>query len=128
VCNVLHYMRSINDHHWRLFAFACRSVTEVAGLWPGPKVLHYARQHARAQWVTRLFGDCVLSVSGEAGLMLPWGEKWRTTSTCVCDRCPTAHCPCLIISTLAGLGERPSASVKLFSSSSLLSIRSPRQC
>lgn len=75
-------------------AAPCRSVSEVAGLWPGNKVLRYARQHVRAQWVQQLFGDMVFSLGAEAGIMLPLGKGWRSTSTCICERCAAARCCC----------------------------------
>lgn len=51
-----------------------------------PNLLRSARQEVGGTWVTRLWGDAVLSLQAQAGLLLPWGPSWSHRQTYIADR------------------------------------------
>jgi len=65
----------------------CRSVSEVAGLWPDPKALRFGKQEVHGEWLARLGSDnLVLCLQGNAGLLVPWGRDHWNRSTNISER------------------------------------------
>lgn len=64
-----------------------RSETQVAGLaTPSPSVLQYVRQHLQGKAAFRIADGAALTLSAEAGLLLPWGACQREGGTPISDR------------------------------------------
>ncbi|KAL4421736.1 hypothetical protein ABPG77_002352 [Micractinium sp. CCAP 211/92] len=64
-----------------------RSETQVAGLaTPSPSVLQYVRQHLQGKAAFRIADGAALTLSAEAGLLLPWGACRREGGTPISDR------------------------------------------
>ena len=78
--------REVSGGWWRL----CRSSTEVAGLGWDANLLRFVRQQLQAQWCCALGSGVVFSLTGGLGATLPWGEGWRSRSTCISDRSAAA--------------------------------------
>ena len=55
-------------------------------------LLRFVRQQLQAQWCCALGSGVVFSVTGGLGVTVPWGEAWRTRSTCISDRSATNPC------------------------------------
>ena len=65
----------------------CRSVSEVAGLWPDPKALRFGKQELQGEWLARLGSDnLVVALQGSAGLMVPWGRDYWERPTNISER------------------------------------------
>lgn len=64
-----------------------RAETQVAGLGaPNPSLLRFVRQHLQGRAAFRLADGAALTLSAEAGLLLPWGAGGRAGGTPISDR------------------------------------------
>lgn len=64
-----------------------RAETQVAGMAaPSPSLLHFVRQHLQGKAAFRLADGAALTLSAEAGLLLPWGASAREGGTPISDR------------------------------------------
>ncbi|CAL5228989.1 g12227 [Coccomyxa viridis] len=77
---------TLDDPYYPTEGYGLRSSTEVAGLGWDANLLRFARQQLQAQWCCALGSGVVFSVTGGLGVTVPWGEAWRTRSTCISDR------------------------------------------
>ena len=59
----------------------------MAGLGWDANLLRFVRQQLQAQWCAALGSGVVFSLTGGLGVTVPWGDAWRTRSTCISDRC-----------------------------------------
>ncbi|KAL4452572.1 hypothetical protein ABPG75_008234 [Micractinium tetrahymenae] len=68
-------------------SYGYRAETQVAGLGaPNPSLLRYVRQHLQGKAAFRLADGAALTLSAEAGLLLPWGAGGLAGATPISDR------------------------------------------
>ncbi|GAB4818843.1 hypothetical protein N2152v2_005889 [Parachlorella kessleri] len=76
---------TLDDPAYPTSGYGLRLTSEVAGLGTDPNLLRFVKNSVMGQVAFPLAGGAAFVLSGEAGLLLPWGSKWQGT-TSISDR------------------------------------------